>query len=292
MNSPAVLGLSPTVRVPLSNGDRGTVETIARIRKLIHAGATDQLVNRTSIAIIQAAGVPQFDNLGEIRALYEWVRRSIRFTKDVAGVETLRTAREILTIRAGDCDDINGVLLPALLSTVGHQCRLVTIASVPQAPKEFSHIYCEVFFAGRWIPLDSARHAAAFGKGPQSWFRKRVWSINDSDYVDVQGLNGYYLAAADDGSDSGFDWSTLTDLITAGTTGAANIIRATNPGVLPPGVTFARNPVTGQLVPVGPTGQLVAGTVPGGVFASGAGTLPNWMMYAGLGLLAFMVVKK
>src|SRR5579864_9564575 len=54
---PFLPGISPTVRVPLSNGDRGTEQTIAKIRKLVHEGMTDQLVNRTAVEIVQRAGV-------------------------------------------------------------------------------------------------------------------------------------------------------------------------------------------------------------------------------------------
>ena len=131
-------GLQPVVRFPLSDGDRGTAETIAKIRKLVHQGMTDQYVNRTAIAIVRGGGIPQFDFGGEIRAIFEWVRRNIRFTRDIAGIETLRTASEILQVKAGDCDDINSVLLPSLLGTIGHHVRLVTISSDPTAPRAFS----------------------------------------------------------------------------------------------------------------------------------------------------------
>src|SRR5258708_29536930 len=108
----AVMGLSPVRRFNIADGDLGTSQTIDKIRKLVHDGMTDQLVNRAAIAIVQQAGVQQFDFLGEIRSIYNWVASNIRFVRDVFGVETLRTAREILATTAGDCDAITSIPLP------------------------------------------------------------------------------------------------------------------------------------------------------------------------------------
>lgn len=289
------LGLQPVVSLPLNDGDRGTAETIARIRKLVHQGMTDQFINRTAIGIVRAAGIQQFDFVGEIKAIYEWVKQNIRFTKDIAGVETLRTAREILLVRAGDCDDINSILLSSLLGTIGHDVRLVTISSDPDAPRVFSHIYIEVEMGGQWVPLDSARRDPAFGRGPHSYFRKRIWSLTNSGFQDVQGLAGYYAQQRGGRARRMGDFediaSGIASIVGSAGVATANIIKATNtPSFGVPG--FAVNPATGQLVPVSPTGQLVVSSAPGGILTSAAGTIPNWMIYGGIGLLIVMMVKR
>ena len=176
--------------MPLSDGDEGTSQTIDRIRGLVDAGIKDLFVNRAAIGMVRAARVRQFDFAGEIKSVYEWVRRNIRFIKDPVGKEALRTARETLTVGAGDCDCINSVLLPALLGTIGHRTRLVTISSHPDAPELFSHIYAEVLLNGRWVPIDAARVGPRFGRGPESYFRKRVWSLSDDEFEDVAGFGG------------------------------------------------------------------------------------------------------
>src|SRR4051794_38800361 len=76
------MGLSPVRRMSMPGGDRGTEFTVARIRDLVHQGMTDQLINRQAFAIVHAAGIQGFDFVGEIRAVFDWVRRSIRFFKD------------------------------------------------------------------------------------------------------------------------------------------------------------------------------------------------------------------
>src|SRR5947209_9321724 len=166
MSVTCMTALSPVARMPLPGGDRGTEATVAQIRKLVHAGMTDQVVNRLAMQIVHAAGVQQFNFAGEVQAIFQWVLRNIRFFKDPDGIETLRTAREILAVQGGDCDDINGVLLPSLLLTIGHPVRLVTISNSPDSPQLFSHIYCEVEINGQWVPLDAARRDPGFGKGP------------------------------------------------------------------------------------------------------------------------------
>jgi hypothetical protein len=290
------LGLQPVISLPLADGDQGTAQTIARIRKLVHQGMCDQFVNRSAIQIVRGAGIQQFDFAGEVKAIYEWVKRNIRFTKDIAGIETLRTAREILLVRAGDCDDINSILLSSLLATIGHDVRLVTISSDPEAPRVFSHIYIEVEMGGEWVPLDSARRDPAFGRGPHSYFRKRIWSLTNSGFQDVQGLGGYYARAGRSGrmrrmGDFDDIASDLSQIIGSAGTATASIIRASStPSIGVPG--FAVNPATGQLVPITPSGQLVLSSAPGGILTSATGSIPNWMIYGGIALLGFAMLRR
>jgi hypothetical protein len=212
----------------------------------------------------------------------------------------------MLVTRAGDCDDINSILLPSLLMTIGNHVRLVTISTDPRDPNTFSHIYCEAEAPnGEWIPLDCARRDPAFGRGPQHYFRMRRWSLTDRSFQDLPagnrfarahavsrmtplalggpGLSGYF-ANLGDFTDIA---SGISELIGAGGTAASQIITSLQPRIIPNG--FAQNPATGQLVPVG---AFQASTFPGGIAASGFGTFPTWMLYAGFGLAALLVLKK
>lgn len=201
----------------IPEGDAGTEATIERMRQFIYQGVRDVNVNRAAVAIVHS--VPAHRPALEAKAIYDWVRKNIRFTPDISSAETLRPAAEILQIRAGDCDCINGVLLPTLFSSVGLDSRLVTVAADSSRPELFSHIYPEVQVNGQWTPADAAAEHAVWGKEPGHVYRKRVWEIEKNSYQDLKGLG------QDDG---GFDWSTLAQDITVGTTGAANIIKAVN----------------------------------------------------------------
>jgi hypothetical protein len=133
--------------------------------------------------------------------LFQWFRKNIRFVRDADGVELLRAPRETLTIGMGDCDD-QTMLICALLKTIGQRVRIVTVATHPQAPEQFSHVFAEVRDErGRWIPLDTARKAPRYGLGPNHWYRRWHWDPDTAEYCDascgdcdpgISGL-GYYL---------------------------------------------------------------------------------------------------
>jgi len=198
------VGAWQTIRVPLSDGDPGVDETIGYIRQLVDEGLCDPRVRRVATEIIRGAGVLPYDELGEVRAIFEWARnwRNVRFFKDMVGKEMLQPAWSILESGAGDCDCINAILLPSLLGAIGYPTRAVTVAADPADPGQFSHIYIEVLVddgseGGAWIPLDVARPGAAWGKMPEHFWRIRRWPLMDAaDIPDISGLTARRAASA------------------------------------------------------------------------------------------------
>lgn len=138
----------------IPKGYPGTLATVRHIINLIKKGAKDFHVRQTAIKIFRFYGVKPKDFLGEISALFDWVKRKIRYTKDIYKVELLHSARRMLELRAGDCDDIT-VLLAAMLESTGHPVRLVIVGRDPNRKHLFSHIYLETLYRDRWIPLDA-----------------------------------------------------------------------------------------------------------------------------------------
>jgi hypothetical protein len=146
-----------TLRISLGQlpkGYAGTKKTVAYIMRLIKEGAKDFCVRQTAIDILFANGVPPKDYLGEIRTLFGWVQHNVRYTRDIHRVELLHSARRMLELRAGDCDDMT-ILLAAMLKAIGHPVRLVLVGFNPARKTVFTHIYLEVFYKGWWIPLDA-----------------------------------------------------------------------------------------------------------------------------------------
>jgi hypothetical protein len=260
-----------TLSMSLAQGDAGTAATVQQMWRLIDDGVKDQFVNRKAIEIVR--GVRQFDRAGEARAVYDWVRRNIRFTSDIAGKETLRSPREILTVRAGDCDDFV-ILICSLLGTIGHKMRITTVASHPADPTVFTHVYPEDKMGQGWVALDAARRRPAIGKTPGYYSRKRNW-YSDGQHED---LDGYDLRGGLNGlGQDSFNWAQLAPDITAATSGAANIIRATNAPALPYGYS------------VGPGGMPVAPVA----YATPV-NLSSYLPYLLVGglLLAFVAIKQ
>jgi hypothetical protein len=157
-------------RIP--KGYAGTKKTVAHIKALIRQGTKDFYVRQKAIDILLAKGVKPKDYLGEIKALFEWVQQSVRYTKDPFRVEVLHSARRLLELRAGDCDDMS-ILLGAMLEAIGHPVRLVLVGRNPLKPLLFSHVYLEVYYQGRWIPLDPTM-PYPMGWAPQVLVKKTV----------------------------------------------------------------------------------------------------------------------
>jgi len=139
-------------RIP--GGYAGTLRTVEHVIALIRQGAKDFHVRHAAIGIVRRRAVKAKDYLGEIRALFEWVQQQVRYTRDPLRVEVLHSARRMLELRAGDCDDMT-ILLGAMLEAIGHCVRIVLTGTDPRFPDRFTHIYLEALHGRRWIPLDA-----------------------------------------------------------------------------------------------------------------------------------------
>jgi len=292
-------------------GDAGTAQTIFKIRQLVRQGKKSLAVNRLAIGIVwPASDTPDAPCAPKAQAIFDWVLANTRFVPMIVNAQTLRTADEILEVRAGDCTNLNAILIPALLETVGIPARLVTVASDPEVPDEYTHVYAEAYCDGQWIPMDVARPGAAFGRAPERYFRIQTWEIDPvlPGIAGLQGLLAYKAAprgfdgglfrgpivgrglGQDDSSD--FDWSQLETEIpsilgsTAGLVAAARanpsnivaqggaVVPAGTVGAVPAGYSYNSS---GQLVP---TASLSLGANAGG-----------WLL-AGLALVAVLFIAR
>jgi hypothetical protein len=174
----------------IPKGYLGTTKTIQQMQVLIRAGVKDFYVRQKAIDILFERRVKPKDYVGEIKALFEWVQHNIRYTKDPFRLEVLRSPRRMLELRAGDCDDMS-ILLGAMLEAIGHPVRLVLAGPDPLRPRLFTHVYLEVYYKGRWIPLDPTM-PYPMGWAPRTLVKKTV-SIERrvtmaSQDIELQGL--------------------------------------------------------------------------------------------------------
>lgn len=304
--------------MPLPAGDRGVEITVQKMRGLIEQGKKDPVVHELAAWILHRYKVPAFDWAGEARAIGEAVWRNVRFTRDVTHKETLHSAPEIIRLKIGDCDDFS-ILICSLLESIGAETRLVTVSNHAEDLTQFSHIYPEVKIEGKWTPVDFARRFPSFGKGPEHFYRKRVWDVDSDAYTDVQGMRGlqgmrlgynphalpgayrvnqnpqfqrlrgtpflgqgrYGLRGLHSLGDDSFDWSSLTNAITGATTGAANIIAAerASPYNLVPTTSTAAAARSPYATPVVPT------AVPGLIGGISSSTL---LLVLGIGAVALL----
>lgn len=138
----------------LPPGESGTRMTLALMRRLVSDFKRSPIVREAALSLI--ADVSERDWLGEVNALFTFVRDHVRYTRDIHDLETVQTPVVTLDLLSGDCDD-KSVLLAALLESVGHEARFV--ATGYRTPHNYSHVYVETPIAGKWITLDSTvRH--------------------------------------------------------------------------------------------------------------------------------------
>jgi hypothetical protein len=170
--------------LPLGEGDTGVDQTVRAMIGLIDRGKKSGIVRARAARILHDYHVRAFDFRREFKAVFDWAKRNIRFTRDPTGKEGLHSADTILDWRIGDCDDFS-ILVCSLLGTIGHRCRLVAISSHPEDPTQFSHIYPEVQLDGRWITVDLGRRKPVFGRSPSHYFRKRAYDIDTGESEDL-----------------------------------------------------------------------------------------------------------
>jgi len=160
------------VRVP--KGPPGTIASARLIASLIREGARDFYVRQKAIEIFREAGARPNDRVGDVLSLVHWVGTNIRYTRDIFRVELLQTARRMLELRAGDCDDMT-ILLGAMLLATGHPVRIALTGFRPTKPHVYSHIYPEVNVKGKWIALDTTMDRPIGWAPPALW--KRICDI-------------------------------------------------------------------------------------------------------------------
>ena len=103
------------------------------------------------LALKLTRNIPQKAYSEELRALSGFVRDSIRYTRDINGVETVQTPLKTLEYGAGDCDD-KATLLAALLESIGFETRFHAMGF---KPGDVSHVLLECELNGQWIALET-----------------------------------------------------------------------------------------------------------------------------------------
>lgn len=151
----------PSFLGSLPSGAAGTKTTLQLMRDFVHHYKSDPSVRGLALELVRP--LPPKDRRNEIRVLFEYVRDSIRYVHDIAGVETLQTPPATIELEAGDCDD-KSTLLAALLASIGYRSRFVAVGY--RGPNDYQHVYVEADHDGAWIPLD-ATMARPFGWRPR-----------------------------------------------------------------------------------------------------------------------------
>jgi hypothetical protein len=106
------------------------------------------------------------DDLGELRAIYEFVKRNVRYTGDITFKDTFQSALRTLEMGGGDCDD-HGELVAVIGAENGYQPKWRITSNTGAS---WDHIYCLLGVPKhrptRWIALDTTLPGNRFGQEP------------------------------------------------------------------------------------------------------------------------------
>lgn len=137
----------------LPDGVAGIKATLALMVDLTRQARGDFLIRNTALKIV--GHLPQKDYLSEIKAIQEYVRDSVRYVRDINGMETLASPAKTLKMMQGDCDD-KALLAASLLEAIGHPTRFVAVGRVPN---EYEHVLIETKINGgaseKWLPVET-----------------------------------------------------------------------------------------------------------------------------------------
>ena len=141
---------------------KGIEDRIAHLRELVDDGKRDPRVYAFARqAISRRCGadwcIPEKANGQEAKAIFDAVRRKVRYTSDISGVDTYQKPAHTLSLGSGDCDDYSSLLCSLMLS-VGIPCRFKVIRT--RGARDWNHIFAEAGFPRaapqKWISMDAS----------------------------------------------------------------------------------------------------------------------------------------
>lgn len=128
-------------------------QTLKLMSLLTKSGKKSQVIRQRALDLTQ--GLRQKDRIGEIRALWSFVKNNIRYVRDINNVETVQTPEQTLRQASGDCDD-KSLLLAALLESIGHPTAFWAIGTTPG---KFQHVLVKTRIGEKsWLPLETTEN--------------------------------------------------------------------------------------------------------------------------------------
>jgi len=129
---------------------------IGDAKRLIEKAKYNPLIRSIAVQVIKRRKVPHKDYLGQVRAIFDFVRSRVKYIKDPVGYDNLSSPiRTLIYTEAADCEDF-AVALASLLESIGIPTKLKLVAT--RGPR-YDHIYV---LAGipldgkvKWMPLDA-----------------------------------------------------------------------------------------------------------------------------------------
>lgn len=147
-----------------SSDDMPIEERLATIQALVHKSVQDPEMRKLALKITSKC--PERDGTCEAKAIYDYVKKHVRYTGDIApirfpdgsveGIDLYQSARRTLELAGGDCDD-QSIVIATLLALNGITPRLRVMKE--RKSDDWSHIYPTAGLPKtaptRWVALDT-----------------------------------------------------------------------------------------------------------------------------------------
>jgi len=163
---------------------RSLDDRIRHLRGRVAKGKVDpEIYTFTRSALTKRCGntwcVNEKDTLKEAEAIFNAVRGNVRYTSDIAGIDTYQNPSKTLKLKAGDCDDYSTLICSMLLSA-GIPCRFKVIRT--KDSNEWNHIYAQVGLPrarpSRWVSMDASVPVRFGWEAPKSMVAEsKVFSV-------------------------------------------------------------------------------------------------------------------
>ncbi len=165
----------PTYKYRFSLRNEALQDTISDIISIINTDRFDPFVRQKAIDIIKQAGVQDRDKYGMIKAVYDYLQKTVSYVEDPKDIEFMqRTQRLLDDTKAGDCDDftISGA---SLLLSLNVDVRLKIVGT--ESPNYFNHIYLQANDGNKWVDFDPIYLSRQLGQAPTRILTERIFEI-------------------------------------------------------------------------------------------------------------------
>jgi transglutaminase-like putative cysteine protease len=163
MKSYAQMSAVPRTEEYIGTGDGAIYRTVDKMKSIIIESSKNTYVREWAKKIV--ARVEVNNKKAEAKAVFNFVRDCVRYTRDPLGFEYLQTPPTLLEdIRlyqdgkgdrpVGDCDDMT-LLSLSLLKSIGFQVAIKVVGF--SKDKKYSHVYGLVKIGSEWVPIDCVR---------------------------------------------------------------------------------------------------------------------------------------
>lgn len=163
-------------------GTEATIRVMAELAASPSEGGRDPEIVALARKIVE--GIPSKDYLGELNAIFNFVKENVRYVQDPRGLEHVETPRRTLLVTGQEDCDGHATCLAALAIALNHGVAFRTLAADRSRPGEWSHVYAVLGYRDRqgvhWYAADTTQAESSLGWEPGEGYAKRDWLVVDA----------------------------------------------------------------------------------------------------------------